>query len=335
MKNKKLFGSISTVLVFGSVFAASFGIARALQVKSCDNASFNIGAASAETKTKVYYQSSFFFGGEGTVYAYAWDSKDDSHKNAAWPGEVMTAEDYKHGLYSYEVSDKYDTIIFHADGGESDPTKTDDLTIDRTNVYYSQHNDAWKSKLEDCTFSYYMIGKISGTTDWEPENVKYENGLLKNYSGGKVDEYMKCDYIPTQGDSFKVLNEDKKTWYGLGGLTSGDNFNVALKNSSNNSTSLYFTPGSNLWCGTNFYYNTNGQWAKPTAHMWVDGGSQTTFPGWDMTRESDADYWYYINMPLYWNNIIFSNNGASQTADLKDLDMSKPYFKGSGWFSTK
>lgn len=331
--NKKIIGTLSTALVFGTVFAASFGVGFALQIKGADNASFNIGAATEEVKTKVYYQSSFFYGGEGTVYAYAWDSKDDTYKNAAWPGEAMTAEDYKHGLYSYEVSEKYDTIIFHANAGEGDPTKTANLTIDRTNVYYSQHNDAWKSKLEDCTFSYYMTGVINGVSGWG--NKSYENGLLKNYAGNKITEYMKCDYVPKQSDSFKVITEDGNTWYGLNGSTSGDNFNVAVKNSGEKSAFVYFTPNSNLWSSANFYYDTNNKWANPTAYQWVEGGSNNGWPGSPMTRDSDGSYWYYASIPLYWNCVIFSNNGASQTADLKDLDMSKPYFKGSGWSETK
>lgn len=55
--NKRLIGTLSTALVFGTVFAASFGIGFALQIKNVDNATFSIGAANI--KTKYYLVGSF------------------------------------------------------------------------------------------------------------------------------------------------------------------------------------------------------------------------------------------------------------------------------------
>lgn len=338
MKNRKLLSSISVALIFGSVFAASFGIARALQIKSADDASFNIGTAPEEVKTKIYYQSSFFYGGEGTVYAYAWDSKNTSNFNAAYPGIAMTAEDYRHGLYSYEVSDKFDKIIFNAGDIEADPTKTDDLTIDRTNVYYCQHQDTWDASLDDCTFSYYLVGNLNGVDTWGAN--KYENGLLKNYAGGKVTEYMKADYTFALNDSFKIIDEGRKNWYGIGGTTSGGDYLVHTANSSSTASAfVYFTAGSSLYAGSNFHFhNTNKMYGEQIyCHMWYKGGTGgTTWPGSLMTRE-DQNYWYSVMVDINYNSVIFNNKGAGgdfQTADLDNIDASKPYYE-QGWKASK
>ena len=47
--NKKLIATLTTVLGFGTVFAASFGVSYALQVKGADNTSFSIGIAPVVT----------------------------------------------------------------------------------------------------------------------------------------------------------------------------------------------------------------------------------------------------------------------------------------------
>ena len=111
MKNKSLLKVTTIVLVFCFSTVATFSIASALQQKGAENANFRIFASNPETFTKVYYQSSFFYGGEGKVYAYAWDCNNDSIKNAPWPGIEMSTESYQRALYSYEVSSKYDKII--------------------------------------------------------------------------------------------------------------------------------------------------------------------------------------------------------------------------------
>ena len=270
------------------------------------------------------------------MYCYAWS---DNNKNAAWPGEAMTAEDYKHGLYSYEVSDKYDTIIFHANAGESDPTKTSNLTIDRTNVYYSQHNNVWKSKLEDCTFAYYLIGSFNS---WG-EN-KYENGLLKNFAGGNTAEYMKVDYQFKKDDEFKVVDEGKENWYGTGKSEANGNYLVHMNNSGNATAFVYFnSTTTKLYAGTNFYYNANGTsyGYKFWCHHWYDAtGAGTSWPGTPMTRDDDSDsYWYYAMVDVSCNSIIFNNQGDGgsgnlKTADLKNIDAAKPYYDG-GWKASK
>ena len=60
-----------------------------------------------------------------------------------------------------------------------------------------------------------------------------------------------------------------------------------------------------------YYKNTN--WQKPRAYMW-DGGEAINWPGTEMTSLGDG--WYSIDAGNN-KNIIFNNNGLSQTGDLE------------------
>ena len=341
MKSKYFLKIVSIFSVIFFSITATISITYALQVKGAENVNFKINASNPETFTKVYYQSSFFYGGEGKVYAYAWDSENDANRNADWPGVEMTQESYQRSLYSYEVSNKYDKIIFHANVDDYDPTKTENLNINRTNVYYCQHSNTWVSNTSECTFAYYLTGVLSGTSGWG--NKTYENGLLKNYSGGNIDEYMKVDYIPKRGDEFKII-DNANNYYGHGGSTSGGNYNVLVNNNGDATAQVYFTLNSNLYSGVNFYFyndNPDSFGYKLWCHQWPDGGSGTPWPGNLMTRDgTGGDYWFYSNVPLYYDCLKFNNKGDGgkgnlETADLKSIDISKPYYKSGNWSSSK
>ena len=61
------------------------------------------------------------------------------------------------------------------------------------------------------------------------------------------------------------------------------------------------------------YYTNTNNWQTPTTHMW-NGGEGTNFPGKAMTNLGDG--WYSIDAGNN-KNIIFNNNGLSQTGDLE------------------
>ncbi len=69
------------------------------------------------------------------------------------------------------------------------------------------------------------------------------------------------------------------------------------------------------------YFVNSAKWENVSAHMWIEGGAGTTWPGNAMTKTGDTvngfDV-YYIESATAYANIIFNNNNAgSQTADLK------------------
>ena len=61
------------------------------------------------------------------------------------------------------------------------------------------------------------------------------------------------------------------------------------------------------------YYKNTNNWQTPKAHMW-NGGEATSWPGTEMTSLGDG--WYSIDAGNN-KNIIFNNNGLSQTGDLE------------------
>jgi alpha-amylase len=67
-------------------------------------------------------------------------------------------------------------------------------------------------------------------------------------------------------------------------------------------------------------------WTNPKMYFWnaTPGGATTSWPGVSMVSEGNG--WYTYTIPnASCSNIIFSNNGASKTADL--------YRCGEGWYS--
>lgn len=89
---------------------------------------------------------------------------------------------------------------------------------------------------------------------------------------------------------------------------------------------------------TIYYVNTNN-WNAPYAHTWSDSGSHSDWPGGPMTKTNFT----YKNCAIYSfdvpdtsrTNIIFSNNGASQTGnlDLPNSGSDKIMYYNGGWVS--
>ncbi len=62
------------------------------------------------------------------------------------------------------------------------------------------------------------------------------------------------------------------------------------------------------------YYKNTNNWQTPTAYMWRHEPKATTWPGTAMDNLGDG--WYCVDAGNY-TNIIFNNNGSSQTGDLQ------------------
>ena len=81
-----------------------------------------------------------------------------------------------------------------------------------------------------------------------------------------------------------------------------------------------------------FYRNINN-WQTPYVYAWSSASDNNgEWPGVAMTRLSG--YTYYIDIPERFNNIIFSDNGSSQTSDLtinKSYSTIYAYYNGSMW----
>lgn len=89
---------------------------------------------------------------------------------------------------------------------------------------------------------------------------------------------------------------------------------------------------------TIYYVNTN-KWDAPYAHTWSDPGTHSTWPGDSMDKTNFTYQGYAIysfDVPdTSRTNIIFSNNGASQTGnlDLPNSGSDKIMYYNGGWVS--
>ena len=89
---------------------------------------------------------------------------------------------------------------------------------------------------------------------------------------------------------------------------------------------------------TIYYVNTN-KWDAPYAHTWSDPGTHSTWPGDPMDKTNFTYQGYAIysfDVPdTSRTNIIFSNNGASQTGnlDLPNSGSDKIMYYNGGWVS--
>ena len=62
------------------------------------------------------------------------------------------------------------------------------------------------------------------------------------------------------------------------------------------------------------YYKNTNSWQTPKAYMWVGENKASEWPGTEMTSLGDG--WYCVDAGNY-TNIIFNNNGLSQTGNLE------------------
>lgn len=87
---------------------------------------------------------------------------------------------------------------------------------------------------------------------------------------------------------------------------------------------VWYNDASGTPAGLKIHLKTT--WANPKIYYWnaTPGGATTTWPGATMTSEGNG--WFVYTIPnASCSNIIFSNNGASQTADL--------YRCNEGWYN--
>jgi hypothetical protein len=86
----------------------------------------------------------------------------------------------------------------------------------------------------------------------------------------------------------------------------------------------WYDTDPNLATGLKIHFKTT--WATPKIYYWnaTPGGATTTWPGVTMTAEGNG--WFVYTIPsATCSNIIFSNNGATQTVDLNRCN--------EGWYN--
>ncbi len=272
------------------------------------------GVSSTPTTVTLYYFNIYSW---DSVYAYVWDSTGNYNK--AYPGETMTAVNGQDGWYSIEVSNGYANVLFNSN---DDSKKTDNLTVDGSNLYFDGYQ--WNNDFNEVTIT------VNSSTSY-PMTASHTSDTTV------ASQYTASVYL-NEGD--KVTISDNKGY-------SYTSTSSAWQNSTDFSgTAPYageytfyakrdYDGNPLIWTGiptiTVYYYNVL-DWSTVKAHTW---GStietyNTTWAGSTMTAVDGHSKWYSITIAKDCANIIFNNNGSSQTPNL-DIDTEKLYFNGYEW----
>jgi len=252
------------------------------------------------------------------VYAHMWGASPGTE----WPGDIMTlttsvTEKNRYTVYAVTFTPNYTNIKFNNGFG----LETGDLTINFAKPYY--YNGQWYATLEECdpitvTLSglenKYLVGEnatLSSSSNLTNASYSYEV---------KIDEgeYVELENNPY---TFAVAGE-----YTFKVTATGDEGSKSVTQTVNvyNPLTLYFV-------------NKEG-WATPYIYIFTTDYYKA-WPGEAMTlteakteKNEYAVYSYTFPANLY-SKVIFSNNGANQTADL-DIVPSTPYRYNGEWFAT-
>lgn len=122
--------------------------------------------------SKIYFQMPTDWAGD-TVYAYMWNKNNETYKNSAWPGVLMTREDTEENsdkyIFSYVVDeDRYDSAVVDDNytnviynNGNSSTRQTVDLEFSENNLC-----NIFAPELYNGTTNIRVF--FSGSTSWNP-----------------------------------------------------------------------------------------------------------------------------------------------------------------------
>lgn len=82
------------------------------------------------------------------------------------------------------------------------------------------------------------------------------------------------------------------------------------------------------------YLKNFDNWPTPYMHYWVQENNKdsTTWPGVAMKRLEPDSQWWYLDIELKYNMIIFSNNGSNQSANTSIGSGTEPTYRNNGGF---
>ena len=82
------------------------------------------------------------------------------------------------------------------------------------------------------------------------------------------------------------------------------------------------------------YLKNFNNWPTPHMHYWVQENNNdgTTWPGVAMKRLASDSQWWYLDIELKYNMIIFSNNGSNKSDDTAIGSGTEPTYRNNGGF---
>ena len=262
------------------------------------------------------------------LHVHYWDAVKDIELSA-WPGDAMVLQEgdvYKavipvsathvrfnngdNGLATTNIKLTEDENLFVYDQTAADTQPTGSWTtygssgLVPTRTVYLLNGGNWATP-----YAHYWV-EGGAETVWPGVKMTYVTGNLYSVQVPVDTEYIIFNSnTGTQTDDLPLFEEydtydySNKVWVGTGSLT------------------------------RTIYLQNNTGWADPYAYYWNKDSERMPWPGVKMTHIGTNRY--SITIPFNMTKIIFSNNGAPQTADLKLRGMKDLYdLSANVWLST-
>ena len=250
------------------------------------------------------------------VYIYYWSEANGQMH--IWPGSAMDRIGDT-AIYKYVVPADAEQVIFN-NGQGGTGNQTSDMLIPGDGYVYN--NGVWSEygKTDDSDMITLFFDNVDG---WEQVYAHYWhytsltdtsqtagttwNGVLMTKVEGTNSLYT----IKVPKEMTMVLFND-----GTGNQTA--DLQILEDNSTYRSGVWYDAQNAEITTKRIYYKNSNG-WATPNAWVWTapdtNAFPEISWPGPKMTNVIGTDYWY-IDVPVTANRIIFSDAGNNQTNDL-------------------
>lgn len=178
-------------------------------------------------------------------------------------------------------------------------------------IIYFKKPTAWATPVKIHYWNALPTGSLTNTT-WPGVNMTSDGGDWYKYTFpvGVTSVNMVINANGSTTNKTPDLNRTATGWYDNGTWYTSDPRNVT---------------------GLRIHLKTT--WTNPKIYFWnaTPGGATTTWPGISMTAEGNG--WYLYTIPnATCANIIFSNNGSSQTADLYRCN--EGWYDNGVWYNT-
>lgn len=206
-------------LIFATTLAMALGVGVAVGAHQQKAAKVEAAPVS-----KIYCKNvqSWWTDAGATVGAYCWNSEDESQKNANWPGVKMSEVQGQEGLWSYDVPNGYDRVIFtrlNAAGNEYWGAKTDDQDIPSVKNCFTITSDTAQWEGEGHTAQgnwsvypavspeYHLLGTFN---DWNDSDDEY----ILTVDPEDANKYTFSGVVLAANAEVKVCDVKNDDWYG-------------------------------------------------------------------------------------------------------------------------
>ena len=291
---------------------------KTLKVKAIDNTGLSSATQTHQytigtiTGFTVYWKKP---NNGGTARIYYWNTLPaGAIATTTWPGATMAdaSSSYGAGWYKFTFNGVSSTSLILNNGQGS---QTADLTANA---------NAW-----------YDGGWVSEPTDTQAPTVTVSPGS-GNYSGSVNVTITATDNVTSSPTINYTVNGVAGTANGSKTLTFSAATTLvvsATDAAGNTSASQTLNYTFNQTSGLVIHYK--GTFTNPYLYYWgatPNGGASAAWPGSAMTSEGDG--WYKFTIPnATCSNLIFSNNGASQTANLNRCN--EGWYTNGTWYNSK